>query len=111
MTKVYKIRAKVTTVYSAYVQVPDNWTGDDILDWYEYNGSGGEFTEEDERADWDFGYFDPELTDYDGEPDMVFGEDDRTYDHACDDENCECRSSPLWPDNIRHGCMVAEDKQ
>jgi hypothetical protein len=31
------------------------------------------------------------------------GEED-VYANACDDENCECRSSALWPDNIRNGC-------
>jgi hypothetical protein len=26
------------------------------------------------------------------------------YANACDDENCECRNSVFWPDNIRNGC-------
>jgi hypothetical protein len=26
------------------------------------------------------------------------------YANACDDENCECRKSASWPDNIRNGC-------
>lgn len=70
MSKVYKVRAKVTTYYSAYVQVPDSWTGEDITDWYEYNGSSGEFTEDHESGWWD--WLEPELSDYDGHPDRVF---------------------------------------
>jgi len=75
MPKVYKVRAKVSTYYNAYVQVPDDWTKEDITEWYEYNGTGGEFTEKYEAADWDFRYIEPELTDYDGEPDMIFTEE------------------------------------
>ena len=75
MPKIYKVRAKVSTYYHAYVQVPDSWTGDDITEWYEYNGSGGEFTEVHESGDWDWRYIEPELSDYDGDPDMIFSEE------------------------------------
>ena len=80
MPKVYKVRAKVSTFYHAYVQVPDDWTGDDITEWYEYNGSGGEFTEAHESGDWDWRYIEPELSDYDGEPDMIFTDGAKTND-------------------------------
>lgn len=30
---------------------------------------------------------------------------DDIYANACDDENCKCRNSTLWPDNIRNGCV------
>jgi hypothetical protein len=30
--------------------------------------------------------------------------EDDVYANACDDENCECRKSASWPDNIRNGC-------
>ena len=81
MPKVYKVRAKVSTYYSAYVQVPDDWLPEDITDWYEYNGTSGEFTEKYEAADWDWRYIEPELvtpSDYDGEPDMIFADEDNT---------------------------------
>ena len=32
-------------------------------------------------------------------------ENEDIYTYACNDENCECRSSTQWPDNIRHGCL------
>ena len=70
MPKVYKVHAKVSTAYSAYVQVPDDWTEQDILEWYEYNGAGDEFTEDEEKGMWEF--LQPKPTDYDGHPDMVF---------------------------------------
>jgi hypothetical protein len=73
MPKVYKVRAKVSTYYSAYVQVPDSWTEEDITDWYEYNGAGGEFTEEHEHAEWDLLW--PVECNYDAEPDMIFKEE------------------------------------
>ena len=72
MTKVYKVTAKVSTLYVAYVQVSDDMTADDLTEWYKYNGSGGEFSEVYESGDWDWQYIKPELTDYDGYPDMVF---------------------------------------
>ena len=76
MPKVYKVRAKVSTYYSAYVQVPDDWLPEDITDWYEYNGTSGEFTEEHEHAEWDL--LQPVESDYDGEPDMIFADEDNT---------------------------------
>ena len=30
------------------------------------------------------------------------------YVNACDDENCECRKSNVFPDNIRSGCAHKE---
>lgn len=40
----------------------------------------------------------------DDEVPEVCGCEESIYDNACDDENCECRNSTLWPDNIRNGC-------
>lgn len=30
------------------------------------------------------------------------------YVNACDDENCECRKSSVFPSNIRSGCACKE---
>lgn len=74
MTKVYRVKAKVTTIYSAYVQVPDSWTKRDVVEWYQYNGSSGEFTEEVENGDWE--WISVTTSYYDGTPDMVFTEEE-----------------------------------
>ena len=56
MAKKYFVAAQQTTYLSAVVEVPDDWTVDDIREWYEYNGSGGEFTENytEWHFDWDW---------------------------------------------------------
>lgn len=69
MSKIYKVKAKVSTYYSAFVEVPDDWSPEDTIEWYAHNGTSGEFTEEEERAEWEF--LEPVESDYDGEPDMI----------------------------------------
>jgi hypothetical protein len=56
MTKKYYVAAQQTTYLSAVVEVPDDWTVDDIREWYEYNGADGEFNEDytEWRFDWEW---------------------------------------------------------
>lgn len=52
MPKKYFVRAMQISYFTAVVEVPDDWTVEDLEDWYEYNGSSGEF--EEHHAEWDF---------------------------------------------------------
>ena len=56
MPKKYLVAARMTSYQSACVEVPDDWTVDDIREWYDYNGASGEFTEAytEWHFDWDF---------------------------------------------------------
>jgi hypothetical protein len=47
----------------------------------------------------------------DREPTDIYEGEADIYAHACDNENCECRNSTLWPDNIRNGCPNASTEE
>lgn len=72
MPRLYKARAKVTAYYHAYVQVPDDWTAEDVAEWYEYNGASGEFVTDDATETWDW-LWPIECKDA-RKPDMIFTE-------------------------------------
>ena len=76
MPRLYKARAKVTAYYHAYVQVPDDWTAEDVAEWYEYNGASGEFVSDDATETWDW-LWPIECKDA-RKPDMIFTDEDRT---------------------------------
>lgn len=53
MPKKFRVTASCQTAMSAFVNAPDHYTADDVIEWYKENGANGEF--EDDGHDWVWG--------------------------------------------------------
>ena len=58
MTKKFYVAARETRAMSAIVEVPDDWTLDDLRQWYEQNGASGEFKTDYSEWSWDWDFCD-----------------------------------------------------
>lgn len=59
MTKRFYVRARLVDHMTALVEVPDDWTEEDVNDYYRDNGATGEFEVTDSSWEWDFGFTEP----------------------------------------------------
>ena len=55
MPKKFIVTATVTTEMYAVVQVPDDWTAEDVEAYYHTNGASGEFLEDSFGNSWTWG--------------------------------------------------------
>ena len=55
--KTVEVTATLTEQLSAYVEVPIDWTDEQVLDWYKENGANGEFQplRNGSWTDWEWG--------------------------------------------------------
>lgn len=65
MTKRYIVTATVTTDMYAVVQVPDDWTAEDVDAYYQANGASGEFIEDPFGNSWEWGSVTPDTDEVD----------------------------------------------
>jgi hypothetical protein len=65
MTKRYLVTATVTSEMYAVVQVPDDWTAEDVYAYYKVNGACGEFIEDPFGHSWEWGHVTPDTEMFD----------------------------------------------
>lgn len=75
MTKRYVVTATVTTEMYAVVQVPDDWTIDDVSAYYLANGASGEFLEDAYGHSWQWGHVTPDTEEFDDVTAILTDED------------------------------------
>lgn len=76
MTKKYLMTATVTSELYAVVETPDDWTEDDVWNYYRHNGSSGEFKEYPFGMSWEWVSAQP-VADSEDPVDITLTEEDR----------------------------------